>query len=353
MDSVSQHALPSSVLSAFRESLACGYIATVISACIYGITILQAYIYFRNNTQDSRHMGKFVAVMVILDTISMILILVGGYEYIVIDFGNPLAYLDIPPTYPILIGTLTQWSVPSFTVVTVSHYPTSFFAHRIWALSKGNITLVVAIVILSLCSFGTGMAFSVHLHTNNSVLSFASAEVRIVMGTSSGLGVLCDIIITASLCYYLHSSRTGFRSTNSMINKLIVYAVNRGTLTAICQALEMIAIVALVGRGCFTFVPFNFLSGRLYCNTLLATLNAQRSMSRNLDTVVELGTLVFHRGTTSRSGNELHFNSAGWMGSISDHPECTSPSFVIDITVEKTVDVVPAPSGDDESASHM
>ena len=33
----------------------------------------------------------------ILDTVSMILIMVGGYEYIVVDFGNPLAYLNIPP----------------------------------------------------------------------------------------------------------------------------------------------------------------------------------------------------------------------------------------------------------------
>ena len=28
---------------------------------IYGITILQAYIYFRNNAHDSRHMGHFVS----------------------------------------------------------------------------------------------------------------------------------------------------------------------------------------------------------------------------------------------------------------------------------------------------
>ena len=101
-------------------------------------------------------------------------------------------------------------------------------------------------------------------HTNNSVLSFASAEVRIVMGTSSGLGVLCDVIITASLCYYLHSSRTGFRrfvsvvratttvaslmsrsySTNSMINKLIVYAVNRGTLTASASQITLSVLPA-------------------------------------------------------------------------------------------------------------
>ena len=39
-------------------------------------------------------------------------------------------------------------------------------------------------------------------------------------------------------------------------------------------------------------------------------------MSRNADTVVELGTLVFRRGTTSRSGNELHLNSAERVGSV-------------------------------------
>ena len=74
-----------------------------------------------------------------------------------------------------------------------------------------------------------------------------------LVGTGNALSVVCDIIITAALSYYLHSKRTGFERyvpcapvcrttdqlismfldrTNSMITRLIIYAINRGTLTA-------------------------------------------------------------------------------------------------------------------------
>ena len=34
---------------------------------------------------------------------------------------------------------------------------------------------------------------------------------RIIAGIDNGMSVLCDVVIMASLCYYLHSRRTGFR----------------------------------------------------------------------------------------------------------------------------------------------
>ena len=84
------------------------------------------------------------------------------------------------------------------------------------------------------------------------VSSLASFEMRFLIGLSNGLSVPCDVLITAALSYYLHSKRTGFkryvprlaermiglftlaslRRTDSIINRLIIYAVNRGALTA-------------------------------------------------------------------------------------------------------------------------
>lgn len=46
-----------------------------------------------------------------------------------------------------------------------------------------------------------------------------------------GLAILSDVIITASLCWYLHKSRTEFEKTNSMIDKLLLYTINTGLLT--------------------------------------------------------------------------------------------------------------------------
>lgn len=38
-----------------------------------------------------------------------------------------------------------------------------------------------------------------------------SLETRVLAGFANGLSVVCDIVIAASLTYYLHYKRTGFR----------------------------------------------------------------------------------------------------------------------------------------------
>ena len=48
-------------------------------------------------------------------------------------------------------------------------------------------------------------------YTDNNVFSFGSVAIRVLMGIANGLSAVCDVVIVAALCYYLHSKRTGFR----------------------------------------------------------------------------------------------------------------------------------------------
>ncbi|KAJ7108480.1 hypothetical protein C8R44DRAFT_857477 [Mycena epipterygia] len=41
-----------------------------------------------------------------------------------------------------------------------------------------------------------------------------------------------DVMLAASLCFVLYDHRTAFRRTNSMVDTLMIYAVNRCLLTA-------------------------------------------------------------------------------------------------------------------------
>ena len=43
---------------------------------------------------------------------------------------------------------------------------------------------------------------------------------------------LGDIIISVSLCYYLHSNRTGSQRTERLIDRLIMFFVTRGILAS-------------------------------------------------------------------------------------------------------------------------
>ncbi|KAG6872102.1 hypothetical protein C0995_012988 [Termitomyces sp. Mi166 len=83
-----------------------------------------------------------------------------------------------------------------------------------------------------------------------------------------------DVLITLILCILLHHSRTGFHRSDTMINKLILFAVNTGFLTSLCAVASLISIV--VAGDTFLYIAFYFCIGRLYSNSLLATLNARK-----------------------------------------------------------------------------
>ncbi|KAM5541171.1 hypothetical protein V8D89_005100 [Ganoderma adspersum] len=278
MASVAQTALPPAVLSGFKEAIGCLVIGTALSACIYGVSILQAYLYFPKSGQDSAGMRSFVAALFTFDTVSMCLTVVTLYDFVVTDFGSPALLFSVPPSLAVL---------NAFTVL-IATMAQCFFAHRLWRLSNGNKLLVSSVVLGALCSFGLGVAISEHMYYNREIAVLSSPEIQILGGIASSLSVICDIIIVAGLCYYLNSKRTGFKRTDSIIDRLIIYVINRGVLTAVCQVGHMISIVGLPRH--FTSIVFGLMESKLYCSTLFATLNAQRSLGKEDSSVVELGT---------------------------------------------------------------
>ncbi|KAI1789990.1 hypothetical protein LXA43DRAFT_1095894 [Ganoderma leucocontextum] len=307
-------AAQAALVSALKEALSCLVLGTVFSTCVYGVSILQAYIYFRKSREDNTHVviRSFVAILFILDTVSLALTVQVLYEYVVTDFGQPLLLLDVP-------RSLVFFQVISVLIATLVQL---FFAYRIWALSKRNV-LLVGIIRYALSHPGW---YCLWFHSD--ITYFNLLSTRILGGLASGLGVLCDIFIVLALCYYLNSKRTGFKRTDSMIDHLIVYAINRGILTAICQAGHMISIAAFPGHSYF-FV-FGLLESKFYCNTLLATLNAQKAMRGEGTNIVELGTQILDRisgntPVTSRTGNR----------SANGHAADSMPSFVIDLSHDK------------------
>jgi hypothetical protein len=104
--------------------------------------------------------------------------------------------------------------------------------------------------------------------------------------TVNALAAVGDVLIAAVLCIVLHRSRTGFHRSDTMINKLIVFAVNTGLLTSICAVASLISIV--VAGNTFLYICFYFSLGRLYSNSLLATLNARNMIRAAADNTENL-----------------------------------------------------------------
>jgi len=101
--------------------------------------------------------------------------------------------------------------------------------------------------------------------------------------TINALSTTVDVLIATSLVYLLHTARTGFKKSDTMINKLIVFVVNTGVLTTLCAIAALISLVA--SPNTLIYASFYFCIGRLYTNSFMATLNARRSITEQIDNV--------------------------------------------------------------------
>ncbi|KAF9014490.1 hypothetical protein BDZ89DRAFT_448868 [Hymenopellis radicata] len=88
-----------------------------------------------------------------------------------------------------------------------------------------------------------------------------------------------DIIITLSLCYYLHIRKSGHERTNGIVNKLIVLTINNGIFTSVVALAAFVTNLA-APTTMWTFALCFFL-GKAYTNTLLSSLNS-RTTSRHV-----------------------------------------------------------------------
>jgi len=227
---------------------------------LHGVSCIQAWYYFTHQN-DTWPIKSLVSAVMIFDTIHQALISHTVYTYLITNFGNypSLEKLVWSILVEVIFNGLTAFLVQSFLTV------------RVWRLSNRNTWLTALAVTLVIGEFACVIAFtgmSLRLRTFVEL-----ARLKPLSVTVNALAAASDVLIAATLCTLLHRSRTGFHRSDTMINKLILFAVNTGCFTSLCAVASLISIV--VAGGTFLYIAFFFCIGRLYSNSLLATLNAR------------------------------------------------------------------------------
>jgi len=93
-------------------------------------------------------------------------------------------------------------------------------------------------------------------------------------------GAVNDILIASILSYYLWSQRTVMSSR--VVDKLIAYAINTGMLTSILAFIDIGLFISMPGN--YIHLAFNFVLGRIYTNSLLASLNMRHTLRQQSTT---------------------------------------------------------------------
>lgn len=247
------------------ETLGAAFAGLVVAATLHGVSIIQA-LYYYTHQNDLWPTKLLVGAVMTFDTIHQVLITHTVYWYCVASWGNPTAL------------QLIVWSMRAQVIFSglTALLVQSFLTMRVWRMSEKNKLLTGAVVLLVLGELAVVIAYEC---LTSKLKNYAElAEVKYLSILINGLAAAGDVLIAGALCTLLHLSRTGFRKSDTMINRLILFSVNTGVLTSVCALGSLISI--LVAGQTFIYIAFFFCIGRLYTNSLLATLNARESIRK-------------------------------------------------------------------------
>lgn len=249
-------------------------IGVTLAAFLFGLTNLQAFIYFQTHNKTDIPLYKLVVLWLwIFDALHLALLIHCVYYYLVTNYAN--------------FGALTEivWSFKLQVLVNVLIVPVVHFSyiHRIWILSKGRSRVLPATAFGILVVICSGVSIPVVWAIYRCDLFEDLAGIEWWTYGVVGSAAFADILIASSLCYLLVTSRTGFSRTDSLLVKLVVYIVSTGSVTSVCLIMVIIACALLPKT--FVFLAIDFLAPKLYVNSFIALLNARHYVQDNADVV--------------------------------------------------------------------
>ncbi|KIJ37698.1 hypothetical protein M422DRAFT_781597 [Sphaerobolus stellatus SS14] len=235
------------------------------------------------------------------------------YYYAIANFGNPLALLE------------NVWSVDlNFGIIGLNVLVVHLsYALRIYYVSGKKRILPVILLIISICHALLGWYLTGLLFKDRFIVSLPGTPETIAKAILAS-AVVIDMTIAITLSFYLHRSRTGFKKTDKLINKLVIYTINNGVLTS---AVDIVALVFVFDEPHnLIFLAITQVIGNLYANSLMAMLNSRRSLraAQKDNTTVEHATstgIDFNSSSLNARNPESSTNFARNPNSVSSNLE--------------------------------
>ncbi|KIK83376.1 hypothetical protein PAXRUDRAFT_35482 [Paxillus rubicundulus Ve08.2h10] len=251
-------------LSLSWGSLLAGTFASLI---LYGVSILQTFIYYVHYPQDRTSLKLLVVAVLLLDTLHIFLACAGLWSYLVQYYGDFANLVAI--RVPLMLATVVT-SLVSFVVQ-------SFFVWRIWWLSSGPPKWIVPLILMP---FVTAQPdYMVKGLITPTIEAISGPLLTKIANASNGTAAAVDVTIAIAMCTLLAMGRTGFSGkTDRTLLRLIVISINTSLWTALFGFLSVILLITLPQD--LVYSGFYFPLCTLYCNTLLASLNVRRYLRR-------------------------------------------------------------------------
>ncbi|KAF9461440.1 hypothetical protein BDZ94DRAFT_1323339 [Collybia nuda] len=277
------------------ENLGALLIGFTISLLLCGVVMMQGYTYYQNFGKDIGFLKALTTFILILEVAHSAMITVVVYHTTVTKAGDPG---NGPNSYPLTTSVLLE--------VLLTAMVQCFFAFRIYRLS-GSLYIPIACWSLALLRLGGGLAL-----VSESYLDVPRQPNALTLTDKFGwlitlsvtVGAVADIIIAASLCYYLKRlsepppCNSTSRSTSELIDRLIIYTIQTGLITSMASVALVITFHAIQQTEIW-FAIYTVLA-KLYSNSYLLSLNVRRRPNQ----------ITAHSGTQYRTNTHIEFSIA-------------------------------------------
>jgi len=274
-------------------------IGVCLNCILYGVLLLQVLIYYMSYKSDPKWIRYYVLYLFLAETTNLGCNIATIYEPLVTRFGT----IGALTFFPILITATPTTNVAIST-------PTQIFtAWRIVVLT-GKRWLGAAITAFALLSLGCAI-WTATVITEVRLFSRKAETVKpaIVWFVAS---CIADVTITLGIYFSLTKRKTGFKSSDAIISRIIKLTLQTGLVTLFLAVAEIVLFIKYADNT--TNFAIDFPLSKLYSNALLSTLNARLSW-RSLGAMKADGeqedNVLFGKPDESIRSNHSHDSAMG------------------------------------------
>ncbi|KAJ7641884.1 hypothetical protein FB45DRAFT_1054276 [Roridomyces roridus] len=294
-------------------------IGAFFATAIWGMGSLQGIYYIKNYVRDARGIKLLAAVIWVLDSLHTAVIWSAIWTYLIHNYGE-LEKVDVLP-----------WGIPLSTLSTtfITVLVDSFHAYRIFMLSRGSMlmTAPIGFLLFARLALGTTTAARMFQIPHLSVLKAKEAWLlTVALATSATL----DIVTAAVLVHLLLKQRSMGSRFNHVVEKLIIYGLETGSITALASIASMLCWITMPTN--FIFLGIYFLPAKLYANSFFTTLNMRNSILSGLATTIQVAeaTPVLFMEPRRRTADPMPFR-------VEAIPKVTPRDIQINVETEQTI----------------
>lgn len=234
-------------------------VGMMLNLILYGFMFMQCYIYLSAFKKDALWIKLFVLFLFVADTLNTGFTAGIIYEYFITHYGD-FTYLSK--------ATWLFCTDPAMTGI-ISCSVQVFFAYRVKRLTGSRwATAFIGFFAGASCCGALGTAIAVNWWRE--FVHFQKFQVVVIIWLVCA--AVADVLITATLVWYLRGKRTGFVATDDIIDRITRLTVQTGALTALFAVVDVILFIA---SPTTMHLLFNFPLAKLYTNSLMSNLNSR------------------------------------------------------------------------------